>query len=168
MILLSVLVICALLLWKLPLENSEKTIAEALIALVLLALFFVYRRYKKASPQIIINEVGIFEKGYKQFVNWEFIKEAYPFEVMSASNTVERYIMIRTTEDFKLANKKVDAFVTVLCETFGGEKFRLNMDDMEDLNGLELIDFINIMAQADPKQRRTLITERLQSQSAQA
>ncbi|MBS9463431.1 hypothetical protein KIM67_13520 [Flagellimonas sp. 389] len=106
-------------------------------------------------PQIILNEIGIFDRSISQdFINWELIRNAYPFAVGR-----ERFICLVVDEQFKPSKKKGRFYkgVAKLNEAIGAQELNINLGQVQKINDIKLTLFILQMSKATKTDKAKLL-----------
>lgn len=96
-------------------------------------------------PQIIINEVGIFDRmGHKEMINWEIIKDAYLINISG-----QPFICIVVDEKFKPSKKKGKFYrkMSKLNELIGAQEINISLGQLK-VDYQKLTDFILQMRSA--------------------
>jgi hypothetical protein len=76
-------------------------------------------------PQIIINEIGIYDRTmHNTFINWEIIKNAYPINIHG-----QHFICLVVPENFKPSNKKSIFYKSFakLNELIGAQELNIHL-----------------------------------------
>lgn len=108
--------------------------------------------------QIIINEVGIFDRTLKQdIIKWEQIIETYPFE-----NNYQKYISIVVDKTYKF-KKKQYKWATKLNYLVGAQRLNLNLGLIK-IDETKLSELINNIKNSDKYKRQNLIQSFTSSQ----
>ena len=105
-------------------------------------------------PQIILNEVGVFDRTiHKDFINWELIQGAYPIDINSV-----KFVCLVVDKDFKPSKhkgffyKKVKSF----SEAIGAQELNLNLGALS-VNEVKLTELILAMRTATKPEREKLL-----------
>lgn len=110
------------------------------------------------KPQIIINQIGIFDKSiYHDFINWELIEDAYPIDIFQ-----QKFICLRVSENFKPSKKRNKLYENIvrLNKIIGGQELNLNLGQI-DIDVVKLTIFINLMRAASPEEKQNVILGKL-------
>ena len=102
-------------------------------------------------PQIIINEIGIFDRTiHRDFINWEIIVEAYPMSISS-----QYFVCLIVLPSFKPSLKRGKWYrrIAKLNESIGAQELNLNVGQLQ-VDPIKLSIFINLMAKAMPIERK--------------
>jgi len=103
------------------------------------------------KPQIIINEIGIFDRTiHKEFINWEVIQDAYLISING-----QKFISLVIDEDFKPSRKKGKLYQKTarLNEWIGAQELNINLA-MIKVDEVKLTAFIQAMVYADTTERK--------------
>ncbi|MXV14790.1 STM3941 family protein [Hufsiella ginkgonis] len=109
-------------------------------------------------PQIIISEIGIFDRTtHRGFINWEIIHNAYLVTIHG-----QPIICLLVDEAFKPSRKKGRwaQSLSRLNEGLGFQELNLSLG-MVDVNAERFLDFLLMMSSASQEKRAGLITGRL-------
>jgi len=109
-------------------------------------------------PQIIINELGIFDRTLHQdFINWEIIHDAYLVRIQK-----ETFICLVVDEQFEPSKSKgrFGQKLASLSKAIGFQELNINVGNI-DVDAKRLMAFILAMRTADQPNRATLIQKRL-------
>ncbi len=105
-------------------------------------------------PQIIINEIGIFDRTtLKEFINWEIIYDAYLIKISG-----QKFICLTIDEKFRPSNSKSKIYkqFVILNEELGAQEINLSVSPVA-INSLKLLEFIQAMISADKTVKPKLI-----------
>lgn len=106
-------------------------------------------------PQIIINEVGIFDRTIlKDFINWELIEDVYLVD------TGKKFICIvlKANTDLTSYHTKLFKKITSLNKAFGFQELNINLAFIK-IDAQRLTDFVKQMSNSNVVQRKTLILD---------
>ncbi len=159
-VLLGILILSGIVARFVELNTLTKIGVFVAALLSIIGLVFWFKNFKKpADVFVLINHDGIWEKTYNQVVAWDTIIEAYEFNVdHNGSSSTEHFIMIKTTDEFKIGNERLNNFIEgLLSATNGGEKFRLDVDHLENVDASALTQLINQATQATNEDEREAI-----------
>ncbi|MBU2927292.1 STM3941 family protein [Winogradskyella psychrotolerans] len=120
--------------------------------------FSLYHLFDK-RPQVIINEIGIFDRTtHNEFINWEIIKDAYPINIHG-----QHFICLSVPEDFKPSRKKSRLYkgLAKLNEMTGAQELNIQLGQL-DIDPIKLTEFIIAMTHADKNKKKELITKAIQ------
>jgi hypothetical protein len=109
-------------------------------------------------PQIIINELGIFDRTiHKDFINWEIIYDAYLVKLHG-----QKFICLLVGEHFEPSRTKGKLGKTMasLSKAMGFQELNINVGQVK-VNADRLTEFILAMRKADRPGRETLLKKRL-------
>ncbi|MVN78550.1 hypothetical protein GO988_19640 [Hymenobacter sp. HMF4947] len=107
-------------------------------------------------PQIIINELGIFDRTtHHDFINWEIIQDAYISEVHK-----QTFICLVVNEEFEPSRKKGKFRQTVaeLNKELGFQELNLSLSYV-GIDATRLLHFILVARTAERPQRETLLQQ---------
>ncbi|GAB3822932.1 STM3941 family protein [Pontibacter rugosus] len=113
-------------------------------------IFHLFHR----RPQIIINEVGIFDRTtHKDFINWEIIRDAYLINIHG-----QKFISLKVDDNFKPSRKKGKLYkgAARFSEAFGAQELNISLGQVR-IDVTKLTEFINAMSKADKNAKRELI-----------
>ncbi len=105
-------------------------------------------------PQIIINELGIWDRTTKQdTINWEIIKNAYLGDVHG-----QKFICLQVDESYEPSNKKGKWYrnFAKLNKSLGFQELNLSLGQIK-IDEVRLTEFIIAMSKADIEERNTRI-----------
>jgi hypothetical protein len=117
------------------------------------ALFHLFDR----RPQIIINEIGIWDRTTKQdIVNWEIIQDAYLSDVHG-----QKFICLQVDEEYEPSNKSGMWYkrFAKMHKAMGFQELNLSLGQIK-VDEDRLTDFIVEMSKATIDKRSTMISER--------
>ena len=101
--------------------------------------------------QIIINEIGIFDRTLKQgIIKWEQIIEAYPIDIHD-----QKFISIVVDETFEF-KKRQYKWAEKLNELVGAQKLNLNLSQIE-IDENKLSELINKISNSEKNERLNFI-----------
>ncbi|MEM7486186.1 MAG: STM3941 family protein [Bacteroidota bacterium] len=106
-------------------------------------------------PQIILNEIGIFDRSISQdYINWELIQNAYPIAISG-----QRFICLVVDEKFKPSKKKgrFSKSVAKLNEAIGAQELNINLGQVQKINDIKLTLFILQMSKANKTDKAELL-----------
>jgi len=109
-------------------------------------------------PQIIVNELGIFDRTiHRDFINWEIIHNAYLINIYR-----QKFICLVVDEQFgpsKTKDKLTQKMVSV-SKAIGFQELNVNVGNIE-VNADMLLEFILTMRTAERPKRETLLKNAL-------
>jgi hypothetical protein len=117
-----------------------------------LALFQLLDR----RPQIIVNELGIFDRTtHKDFINWEIIQDAYLAEAQG-----QRFICLVVAQQFEPSSSKGKATkkLAEFSKALGFQELNISLGNVK-VNAGRLKDFILAMRMAERPNREALVRE---------
>jgi len=105
-------------------------------------------------PQVIINELGIFDRStYTGFINWEVIRDAYPHVDISE----QKFICLVVDERYEPSLKKGKLAQTVLqFNKKGAQGLNLSLSHVS-VDEQKLTSFIRQLIKATPSTRQPLL-----------
>jgi len=109
-------------------------------------------------PQIIINELGVFDRTVHQdFINWDIIHDAYLVRMHQ-----QQFICLVVDEQFEpsKSKSKFGQKMARLSKAIGFQELNINVGNV-DVDAERLLAFILAMRTADQPNRETLIRKRL-------
>ena len=102
-------------------------------------------------PQIIINEIGIWDRSLKlDLIKWESIQNAYKITIFK-----QIFISLKIDKDYQIKVRQYK-WALSLQKAVGAQKFNLKLSGLR-INQNKLLDFIKAMIKADIEQKRELI-----------
>ena len=105
-------------------------------------------------PQIIINEIGIYDRTtHDEFINWEIIKDAYPINIYG-----QHFICLLVPENFRPSKKKSKFYkgVAKLNEELGAQELNIQLGQLE-MDTIKLTELIIAMTHAEKSKKAELI-----------
>jgi len=105
-------------------------------------------------PQVIINEIGIYDRTtHDEFINWEIIKDAYPVNIYG-----QHFICLLVPDDFKPSKRKGRFHKTMskLNEALDFQELNIQLGQLE-MDTLKLTEFIIAMTHAEKSNKAELI-----------
>lgn len=103
------------------------------------------------EPQIIITEIGVWDKTTKQDeIKWEQIVTAYPLDIFD-----QKYISIIADNTY-VFKKKQSKFAAKINEKIGAQQLNLNLA-LIDVEVNKLSDLINNLAKSEKDERQSII-----------
>jgi hypothetical protein len=117
-------------------------------------LFHLFDR----RPQIIINEVGIFDRtAYEKFINWEVIWGAY---VISISG--QKFICLKVDPTYEPSRKKgkVAKTLSSFSKEIGAQELNISLGQVS-VDPKKLLEFIGVMTSVSPEVRADMLKKRL-------
>lgn len=148
----SVFVIIGL--WQLESEHTPLWIAYSGIFFFGLGLLVGLFHLLDDRPQIIINEVGIFDRmSHKEMINWEIIKDAYLINIAG-----QPFICIVVDEKFSPSKKKGKFYrkVAKLNEFVGAQEINVSLGQL-NVDYQKLNDFILQMRSATKSDKNDIL-----------
>ncbi len=118
------------------------------------ALFNLFDR----RPQIIINEIGIFDRmTYKDFINWGVIQGAYPIDIYG-----QRFICLMVDENYEPTKRKgnFSKSVSNLSKEIGAQELNISLGQIA-VDEIKLTEFIMTMINVRPENRKENLNDKL-------
>jgi hypothetical protein len=118
-----------------------------------LGLFVGLFHFLDKRPQIIINEIGIWDRTTKQdLIKWEFIKKAYPISIYR-----QRFISLVIDENIDFKTKQYK-WATKLSKGIGAQKLNIQVSQIM-IDESRFTDFINTMIKVNKADRAKVINK---------
>jgi hypothetical protein len=117
-------------------------------------LFHLFDR----RPQIIINEIGIFDRTtYKDFINWDVIRDAYPIDISG-----QKFVCLVVDEKYEPSTKKgkVAKSFSNFSKEIGAQELNISLGQIT-INEIKLTEFILTMINVAPENRKEKLKDRL-------
>ncbi|RAV99239.1 STM3941 family protein [Pseudochryseolinea flava] len=106
-------------------------------------------------PQIIINEIGIFDRmAYRDFINWDVMLSAYPINIHG-----QKFICLIVDPKFE-PKIKAKKFVKQLNKEIGAQELNISLGQIQ-IDEKRLIDFIMKMIALPQEARKSNLDEKL-------
>lgn len=140
-------------------EEANPTIAWLIIIFFGLGIPIGLFQLLDRRPQIIINEIGIFDRTtHKDFINWEIIRDAYIVKVHQ-----EPFICLVVPEEFEPSTHKsrLNKKMAGLSKAIGFQELNISLGNV-NVNAERMAEFILMMRSADRVNRQSLIKRRLE------
>jgi len=109
-------------------------------------------------PQIIVNEIGIFDRtAHKNFINWEIIQDAYIAKVQQ-----ETFICLVVPHEFEPSTNKsrLKKRMANLSKAIGFQELNISLGNVS-VDAERMTDLILAMRSAEKGSRHSLIRKRL-------
>jgi hypothetical protein len=109
-------------------------------------------------PQIIINELGIFDRTiHKDFINWDIIQDAYIADIHG-----QKFICLVVDKKFESSKSKGKFYnnMKAFSKALGFQELNINLSQVK-VNAERLTEFILAMRLAEKPKRETIIREAL-------
>jgi len=109
-------------------------------------------------PQIIINELGIFDRTtYEKFINWEVIWGAYPIKISG-----EKFICLEVDPAYEPSRRKGKVAKTLsrINKEIGAQELNISLGQVS-VDQMKLVEFILAMINLMPEGRTDLLKQRL-------
>ncbi len=119
-----------------------------------IGLFHLFDR----RPQIIINELGIFDRTtYEKFINWEVIWGAYPLTISG-----EKFICLEVDPNYEPSRKKGKVAMTfsALNKEIGAQELNISLGQVS-VDQKKLIEFILAIIKSRPEGRTEMLKQQL-------
>ena len=110
-------------------------------------------------PQIIVNEIGIFDRtAHKDFINWEIIQDAYIAKIQQ-----ETFICLVVPEEFEPSSHKsrFKKRMAGLSKAIGFQELNISLGNV-NVDAERMAEFILAMRSAEKVNRQSLIKKRLE------
>ncbi|HXD91666.1 MAG TPA: STM3941 family protein [Bacteroidia bacterium] len=117
-------------------------------------LFHLFDR----RPQIIINEIGVFDRTtHKDFINWEIIKHAYLIDIHK-----QKFICLVVNDAFKPSQSKNKLYkkTAEFSEAIGAQELNISLGQIK-IDPKKLTEFILLMLTATKPDKTALLTKTL-------
>jgi hypothetical protein len=110
-------------------------------------------------PQIIMNEVGIFDRiAYKELINWDWIKDAYLKEARILWVVQKQhYICLVLNQDVIPNSPRYEMLKKTFPVDLGFQQVNILLDQLKKINGQKFTDFIKKMSCADAETKQNLL-----------
>ena len=157
LLLLSSLFVCVGI-FLLSKPDTSRLMAWSCILFFGLGIPLVLFQLLNKRPQIIVNEVGIFDRTvHKDFLNWEIIHDAYLVRIHQ-----ERFICLVVDEQFEpsISQGKFKQKMARAAKAIGFQELNLNVGNLS-VKPERLMEFILAMRTADKSGRESLIKQAL-------
>ncbi|MCU7551380.1 hypothetical protein OCK74_19820 [Chitinophagaceae bacterium LB-8] len=154
----SIFVIAGIFLLNQP--NTSKAMSWLCILFFGLGIPIGLFQLLDRRPQIIINELGIFDRMVHQdFINWEIIHDAYLVSIHR-----QKFICLVVDEQFEPSNAKgkFGRNMASLSKAIGFQELNINVGNV-DVDAERLMAFILAMRTADKPSRETLVKKAIPS-----
>jgi len=109
-------------------------------------------------PQIIINEIGIFDRTtYKDFINWEVIQGAYPIDISG-----QKFVCLVVDEKYEPSTNKgkISKSVSNFSKEIGAQELNISLGQIT-VDEIKLTEFILTMINVRPENRKEKLNDRL-------
>jgi hypothetical protein len=140
--------------WQLESEHTPLWMAYSSICFFGLGVIVGLFHLLDDRPQIVINEVGIFDRmGQKEMINWEIIKDAYLLNISG-----QPFICVVVDEKFKPSKKKGSFYrkVANLSEFIGAQEINISLGQL-NVDYQKLTDFILQMRSATKSDKNDML-----------
>ena len=108
-------------------------------------------------PQIIINEVGVFDRTtYKEFINWDVIQGAFSIDMLG-----QKFVVLKVDEKY-LSSIKKEKFARSISNLvdFGPQRINISLGQVA-IDEVKLAEFILAMIKVPPKDRKEKLKDRV-------
>ncbi|MEX2231421.1 MAG: STM3941 family protein [Cyclobacteriaceae bacterium] len=102
-------------------------------------------------PQIIINEIGIFDRTtYKDFINWDVIQDAYPMDIHG-----QKFVCLIVDEKYEPSRKKgkLVKSLSKFSKDIGAQELNISLGQIQ-IDEIRLTEFILTMIKVRPEHRK--------------
>ncbi|HEY5825124.1 MAG TPA: STM3941 family protein, partial [Cyclobacteriaceae bacterium] len=109
-------------------------------------------------PQIIINEIGIFDRTtYTDFINWDVIQDAYLIDIRG-----QKFICLVVDEKYEPSTKKgkFAKSISNLSKEIGAQELNIQLAQIK-INEIKMNEFILAMINVRPEDRKEKLDRRL-------
>jgi hypothetical protein len=109
-------------------------------------------------PQIIINEIGIFDRTtYKDFINWDVIRNAYPIDISG-----QKFVCLVVDEKYEPSTKKgkFSKLISNFSKEIGAQELNISLGQIT-VDEVKLTEFILTMINVRPENRKDKLKDRL-------
>lgn len=109
-------------------------------------------------PQIIVNEMGIFDRtAHRDLINWEIIQDAYIVKVQQ-----ETFICLVVPEEFEPSaqRSRFKKRIANLSKAIGFQELNISLGNV-NVDAERMTEFILAMRSAEKESRQSLIRKRL-------
>ena len=110
-------------------------------------------------PQIIINEIGIYDRTtHQDFINWEIIRDAYPIDINR-----QKFICLVVDEHFKPSKKKGKLYQQLkqISEAIGAQELNISLGQIKKIDIVKLTDFILLMRTSTKHDKNEILKKAL-------
>lgn len=105
-------------------------------------------------PQIIINEIGIFDRTINSdIINWEIIRDAYPINIHQ-----QKFVCLVVDEEFRPSRKKGLLYKQTVKfnEAIGAQELNISLGQIQ-IDVIKLTEFILLMLKATAVDKNNLL-----------
>jgi hypothetical protein len=109
-------------------------------------------------PQILINEVGIFDRTtYKDFINWDVIQDAYPIDISG-----QKFVCLVVDEKYEPSTKKgkIAKSLSNFSKEIGAQELNISLGQIT-IDEVKLTEFILAMINVRPEDRKERLDKKL-------
>ena len=143
-------------------NNSDKTMDWICICFFGMGIPLGLFNLLDKRPQIIINNVGIFDRmGYRDFLNWDWIKDAYLYNIknhgrLGISFSKQTFVCLIINQNFVplLKGNKV-------LRKFGKDlevpQVAISLSPLQKIDSQKFVEFIKAMSTADAASKQNLL-----------
>ena len=117
-------------------------------------LFHLFDR----RPQIIINEIGIFDRTtYTDFINWEAIQDAYLIDIHK-----QKFVCLVVDGKYEPSTKKgrIAKSLSNFSKGIGAQELNISLGQVK-INEVKLTEFIGAMIKVRPEDRKEKLEKKL-------
>lgn len=136
--------------------EDKQILAIVCIVFFGLALFAGLFQFFDRRPQIIINEIGIFDRTtLEEFINWEIIHDAY---IMTVSS--QPFICLIIDENYSPSKNKSKFYKSIkkLSDQLGFQELNISLGSV-DIKPYKLLEFVIAMINAERPAKANLIMQ---------
>ncbi|HWZ13774.1 MAG TPA: STM3941 family protein [Mucilaginibacter sp.] len=112
-------------------------------------------------PQIIMSETGIYDRmGYKDTLEWDWIKNAYLKDVKTSNRgwiVSKQTFIYLVIEPYALPLLKGNTTLRKVIKDLGFPEVAISLNPLQKIDGQKLVDFIKAMSTADISARQNLL-----------
>jgi hypothetical protein len=114
------------------------------------ALFSLFDK----RPQIIINEIGIFDRtAYKEMINWELVQDGYRVDIHG-----QRFICV-VLDEKAIPLLKVNKSLKNISKAMGFQEVNLSLGQLKNSDQEKVEWLVTQLMNANPLERRELMLE---------
>ncbi|MCR5887354.1 hypothetical protein LRS06_06080 [Hymenobacter sp. J193] len=142
--------------WLLQQPDTSRLMAWACVGFFGLGIPVGIFQLLDRRPQIIINEVGIFDRTtYKGFINWDIIQDAYLMEVHG-----QKILCLVVPQEFEpsRAQGTVAQSMAQLAKSLGFQELNIPLG-MIQINEVRFTQFLLAMTQVERPDRANLLAQ---------
>jgi hypothetical protein len=109
-------------------------------------------------PQILINEIGIFDRTtYKDFINWDVIQDAYPIDISG-----QKFVCLVVDEKYEPSTQKgkIAKSFSDFSKHIGAQELNISLGQIT-IDEVKLTEFILAMIIIRPEDRKEKLDKKL-------